>query len=218
MSHMRLDVRIPMNFVHAAGSGRGITQSLSTQTLTMEVPIDAAVGTRMEIQAELIGSNRRIEFGAQVTAATPIPRRTERLVTLGNFQIEPEDARTWAAWLIERQPLVQRGRSADEIAPQGTRGALFEVAADFSEVIVAWPTRAAFARTFRDEIARNSVKVRGSNGAAQVGALVRVAFLIPQGAPAQVSGKVVAAQKGEVEIELQMPAEVALRLASYARG
>jgi hypothetical protein len=214
---MRLHVRVPIDWTWGRSTGRGISHTVAAEAIEMEASLGAAVGSRLALEVDLLGSGRRLAFSAEIGLVAPLAGRVGRLLTLGGFEMQEGDDRAWAAWLVERAPLVQRGRSTREIAGQAVRGALFEVSPGFALVTVAWPTRASFARTFREELVHNRIRVRGAAGAS-VGASTKVAFLIPQGIPAQVPGTVVAVQGGEAEVRVEVPPEVALRLASYARG
>ena len=213
---MRLDVRVPLSFSRAALSGRGITASLASQNIRFEAAFDPPGGASVEIQLELLGSGRRLDFRAKVNEVASLPQRNEKLLSIGDFDMSPEDTRAYAAWLVERGPLVVRPTS--DAGAQAVRGAMFEVSADFSEVKVAWPTRAVFARSFRDELSRNTLRVRTGNALPRVGTPTLVTMLIPQGIPTQVSAVVTGGQRGEVELRIVVNTETALRLASYARG
>lgn len=170
----------------------------------------------IEVQLDLIGSTQRLDFRAKVTEVLPLPQRTEKLITIGDFELSAEDERSYSAWIVERAPLVVR--TTDAASSQAVRGALFEVSADFAEVKVAWPTRATYARTFREELTRNVLRIRGSAMVPRVGTQTVITMLIPQGVPTQVTAVVVSAQRGDVEVKIAVDTEIALRLATYARG
>lgn len=212
---MRLDVRVPLTYARGALSGRGISTSVANQSIRFEASIDAPAGAKLEIELELLGSGRKLEFRAKVLESSTIEGRPERLVHVGDFEMSAEDLRSYSAWLVERAPLVVR--TAPEASAGAVRGALFEVSADFSEVTVAWPTRAAYSRTFRDELSRKVLRVRNAAAVPFVGASTRVTMLIPHGVPTQIVAKVSTAQRGDVELSMQFEPEVAERLAAYAQ-
>ncbi len=215
---MRLDVRVPVHYAHGTTSGRGLSTSLSLHAVAFEAAgFSPPVGATVELEIELVGSDRRITTSGRVNTVTDISGRAEKLLSLGPLQAEPEHARSYSAWMAERAPLVTRAVSQEDIAAKQVRGAVFEVAEDFSEVTVGWPTRVAFGRTFREEIVRNVVRVRAAGRPATVGKAVIVTFLVPQGAPVRLGGKVASVSPGEAELQLEIPTELALRLASYAK-
>ncbi|MBM4369865.1 MAG: hypothetical protein FJ102_26885 [Deltaproteobacteria bacterium] len=215
---MRLDVRVPVHFSHSSATGRGLSTSLSLHALAFEAAsFNPPPGATIEMQIELVGSDRRVTTTGPVNTVTDIPGRAEKLISVGPLQAEPEDARSYSAWMTERAPLVARAVAQEDLAAKQVRGAVFEVSADFSEVIVGWPTRAAYAKSFREEIARNLIRVR-SAARGTVGKPVAVAFLVPQGAPVRLNAKIATLQGGEAELALEIPPEAALKLASWARG
>lgn len=213
---LRLDVRVPVSFSRGPISGRGITTSVASQSIRFEGAFDAPAGSTINLQLDLLGSTQRLDFRAKVTEVLPLPQRTEKLVTVGDFELSAEDERSYSAWIVERAPLVVR--TSGESSSQAVRGALFEVSPDFSDVKVAWPTRASYARTFREELTRNVLRIRGSAAVPRVGSTTLVTMLIPQGVPTQVNATVVTAQRGDVEVRIAVDTEIALRLATYARG
>ena len=216
---MRLDVRVPVHYAHGTASGRGLSTSLSLNAVAFEAVGSAPpVGATVELEIELVGAERRVTTTGKVNTISDINGRPEKLVSVGPLQAEPEHARSYSAWMTERAPLVARAVAQEDIAAKQVRGAVFEVADDFSEVTVGWPTRVAFGRTFREEIVRNVVRVRASGRPATVGKAVTVTFLVPQGAPVRLGARVASVSPGEAELQLEIPTELALRLASYAKG
>ncbi len=195
-----------------------MSTTLSLHALAFEAAnFSPPAGATVEMQIELVGSDRRVTTTGKVTTVSDIPGRAEKLIAVGPLQAEPEDARSYSAWMTERAPLVARAVAQEDLAAKQVRGAVVEVSADFSEVMVGWPTRMAYAKSFREEIARNVIRVRTAARGATVGQPVAVAFLVPQGAPVRLGAKIAAVQSGEVELALEIPPELALRLASWAR-
>lgn len=216
---MRLDVRVPVHYALGNTSGRGLSTSLSLHAVAFEAQgFSPSPGSTVELEIELVGSERRVTASGKVNTVSDIVGRAEKLVSVGPLQAEPEHARSYSAWMAERAPLVARAVAQEDLAAKQVRGAVFEVSDDFSEVTVGWPTRVAFGRTFREEIVRNVVRVRASGRPAVVGKGVVVTFLVPQGAPVRLAARVASVSPGEAELQLEIPTELALRLASYAKG
>ena len=214
---MRLDVRVPVTATAGSVLAPGISTRLAPTEVTFEALMTPTVGSGLRLEVSLLGSGRTIDLLGRVTESLPLAGRRERLITAALHFGDEEVGRAWNAWLSQRAALVMRAPAREDVAAQQVRGAVFEVSPDGSQAKVGWPTRMAFAKTWREELVDKRIEIRARVPSGAAGRRMQMVFLIPQAPSILLDGQVTMTQAGDAIVELDIPADIALRLAVLAR-